>query len=313
MPERLQFEPAERAQSAQVPVAAVAARQWGVVARSQLERCGLSGSAISRWAAQGRLHRIHQGVYAVGHPLLDHRGRATAALLYAGPGAALSHQTGGWWWRMIETAPRRIHVVSPRRCPSLPEVCVHPRRDRVRIHHDGLPVTTPAQTLLDLASTLPLPDLRRALAEADYRGLLDPPAIERLLGRGRPGAGALRKALLLHLPQLAATRSLLERRFLLLVERRGLPLPEVNGVVAGLTVDALWRKPRVIVELDGHAAHARPSAAERDRNRDLALRGAGFTVLRYTWQQVTDEPDAVVADLGAALAPTSPPPPRHAG
>jgi len=157
MPEHLHFAPAERAQSAQARISQLAGRQSGVVARSQLERCGLSGSAISRWAAQGRLHRIHRGIYAVGHPRLYDRGRATAALLYAGPGAALSHQTAGWWWRMIEATPRRIHVVSRRRCPSLSAVSVHPRRNRDRVHHDGLPVTTPSQTLLDLASILPSP------------------------------------------------------------------------------------------------------------------------------------------------------------
>jgi hypothetical protein len=301
VPERLQFEPAERAQSAQVRVARVAERQWGVVARSQLERCGLSGSAISRWAAQGRLHRIHRGVYAVGHPLLDDRGRAAAALLYAGPGAALSHQTAGWWWRMIDAIPQRIHVISPRRAPSLPEICVHTRSDRQDVRHHGLPVTTPSQTLLDLASTLPFADLRRALAEADYRGLLEPAAIEHLTGRGRPGSAALGRAVSLHLPHLAETRSLLERRFLLLVERTGLPIPEMNAIVEGLMVDALWREAGVVVELDGHRAHARAAASERDRGRELALRAAGFTVLRYTWQQVSRECAAVIADLRAAL------------
>lgn len=284
----------------------IAERQSGLITRGQLGRCGLSGSTISRWAAKGRLHRIHRGVYAVGHPLLDDRGRATAALLYAGPGAALSHQTAGWWWRMVEAVPRWIHVISSRRVPSLPEVRVHPRRARARIRHNGLPVTTPSQTLLDLAAVLPFADLRRALAEADYRRLLDPAAIRPLLGRGRPGAAALNRALALHLPQLAATRSRLERRFLLLVERAGLPLPEVNPVVAGLMVDVLWRDARVIVELDGHRAHAPAAAAERDRGRELRLRAAGFAVVRYTWQQVRRTPEEVTADLRRTLAAPGP-------
>jgi hypothetical protein len=150
-------------------------------------------------------------------------------------------------------------------------------------------------------------DLRRALSEADYRGLLDPAAIECRTGRGRPGAAALRGALALHLPELAGTRSLLERHFLLLVERAGLPIPEVNATVEGLMVDALWRDARVVVELDGHAAHDSRAAAERDRHRDLALRAAGFVVLRYTWQQVAVESARVVADLHRVLVPANGP------
>jgi hypothetical protein len=202
---------------------------------------------------------------------------------------------------LIEATPRRIHVTTPRDLASLPDVRMHGRRSLECLRHLGLPVTTPSLTLLDLASTLPFADLRRALAEADYRGLLDPASIERLLGRGRPGSAALRRALSLHLPHLAETRSLLERRFLLLVERSGLPLPEVNAIVEGLMVDALWRDAGVVVELDGHRAHARAAASERDRGRELALRAAGFTVLRYTWQQVRHKRAAVIADLRAAL------------
>jgi very-short-patch-repair endonuclease len=105
-----------------------------------------------------------------------------------------------------------------------------------------------------------------------------------------------------HLPSLAATLSVLEERFLLLCEAYGIPLPEANAVVGGLKVDALWRGSRTIVELDGHDAHAHPSAIERDRAREVLLRAAGFRVLRYTWQQVTEQPDVVAADLRLALS-----------
>lgn len=295
-----------RSQSRNVRVAALAGQQWGVVSRGQLLDCGLDSAAISRWTEQGRLHRIHPGAYAVGHREVEIRGRLVAALFHAGPGAALSHQTGGWWWKLVEAVPRRIHVSTPRDIASRPDVRVHGRRRLDRIRHRGLPVTTPARTLLDLAFTLPVADLRRALAEADYRGLLDAAAIERLTGRGRPGATALREAVSLHLPQLAVTRSALERRFLLLVERSGLRTPEVNAVVEGLMVDALWRDARLVVELDGHVAHARPAAAERDRERELALRATGFAVLRYTWRQVTAEPERVITDVRRALNARSP-------
>ena len=183
----------------------------------------------------------------------------------------------------------------------MPGVCLHRPRRIERVPHRGLPVTTVERTLLDLAAVVSPAKLRRTLAEADYRRLLDVPAVEALLSRGRPGAAALRAALAEHMPHLARTRSELEQRFLLLCRTGGIPLPEVNVLVEGFLVDALWREPRVAVELDGHTAHATPAAIERDRRRDLALRAAGFVVLRYTWRQVTREAAAVRDDLSVAL------------
>ncbi|CAN5693670.1 hypothetical protein BH24ACT25_BH24ACT25_13160 [soil metagenome] len=141
-----------------------------------------------------------------------------------------------------------------------------------------------------------------ALAEAEYRRLITLDAIEREARRGVPGSAALRSALVRHRPQLALTRSVLEERFLALCEAERLPLPEVNATVCGLMVDALWKEPDVVVELDGHAAHATSTAIERDRRRELRLRAAGYLVLRYTWQQITEQPELVAADLRAALA-----------
>lgn len=145
----------------------------GVVSRGQLLDCGLDSAAVSRWTRAGCLHRGHPGVYAVGHREVPIRGRLVAALLYAGPGAALSHQTAGWWWKLLEATPQRIHATTPRDLVSLPDVRVHGRRSLEYLRHNGFPVTTPSQTLLDLAVTLRFADLRRALAEA-YRQLLDP-------------------------------------------------------------------------------------------------------------------------------------------
>jgi hypothetical protein len=161
----------------------------------------------------------------------------------------------------------------------------------------GLPVTTVARTLLDFASVTPLVRVRRAVAEADYLRLLDLAAIDAVLGRGRPGSAALRKAMERHRPQYARTLSVLEERFLDLCQRYGIPLPEVNVRVEGLVVDALWRAQRVIVELDGHAAHSTNSAMDRDRDRELILRTAGFLVIRYGWWQITERAAEVAADL----------------
>jgi very-short-patch-repair endonuclease len=110
-------------------------------------------------------------------------------------------------------------------------------------------------------------------------------------------------ALARHRPELARTLSVLEERFLALCEQRGdIPIPEVNVRLCGLMVDALWRRERLIVELDGRSGHSTVAAMERDRGRELTLRSAGYSVLRYTWQQVTQQPERVAADLRAALA-----------
>ena len=302
MPELCSASSAQRNPRDRVRLAEVAARQHGVVSVAQLHRLGVSKFAISRWVGGGRLHRVHPGVYALGHRSLPLFGRLWAALLYAAPGAAFSHTTAAWLWQVVETEPARIHLTVPGRRLSLPAVCLHHTGRLEVTTHRGLPVTTVARTLRDIARVLPYPRLRRALAEADYRGLLVPREVERVLGRGRRGAAALRLALDSHLPDLAATRSVLEERFLALCETAQIPLPEVNATVQGLMVDALWPGERVIVELDGHAAHSRPFAIARDRERDLTLRSAGYLVLRYTWQQVVGEPEAAAADLRRALA-----------
>jgi hypothetical protein len=149
---------------------------------------------------------------------------------------------------------------------------------------------------------MPFADVRRALAEADFVHLLHPAQVLAELGRGRRGSKRLRSALLAHLPELAQANEGVEEAFLLLCERNGIPIPEVNVYIEGFKVDCVWRAQRVVVELDSRVAHAQPAKVEADRHRDLTLRRAGYTVRRYTWHQVTAEPEAVLADLRAALA-----------
>ena len=151
--------------------------------------------------------------------------------------------------------------------------------------------------MLDLATIVDTAALRRALAEAEHRKLICPATAIAQLPRGQPGAKALRAACARSMPELAAAESELERRFLLLVEVAGLPIPQVQVAVEGFRVDALWPRQRLIVELDGHATHANARHNEDDRRRELALRRAGFLVCRYTWQQVTLDGDRVLDDL----------------
>ncbi len=215
----------------------------------------------------------------------------------------LSHATAAGWCQLWGAEPKRIHVsVAGERRPTR-EVAVHGRRPRLEgVTHRRLPVTPVAQTLLDLAAVASPDALRRALAEAEYCRLVDLDALGALAERGVPGSAALRAALARHRPELALTRSILEERFVALCESGNVPMPRVNAGTCGLTVDALWERERVVVELDGHAAHATVTAIERDRRRELRLRAAGYAVLRYTWHQITHQPRLVTADLRRALA-----------
>ena len=284
----------------------IAARQWGVVSWRQLQRAGYGKAAVARLVARGYLWPLYPAVYSVGHPPLQTEGRLVAALFRGGPGAALSHTTAGWWWRLLDAVPTVIHVTSPHRPRPSQGLKWHRRRGDVQCFFlRRLPVTPVARTLLDLAAIVDFRTLRKALAEADHRKLLAPAAIEAELGRGRRGSTALCRALAIHLPELAGAENDFEAEFLFLVERAGLPIPEPNAIVEGFKVDALWRDRKLIVELDGHATHATPVANEEDRRRELILRRAGYRVVRYTWQQVTQRPNDVVDDLRLALATTA--------
>jgi hypothetical protein len=203
---------------------------------------------------------------------------------------------------LLPYLPQSIHVCSPARRRSLPGVHVHHARRVECVRHRGLPVTSVARTLLDFASVAPLERVRRAVAEADYLRLLDLGAIDAHCGRGRAGSATLRRALERHRPEYARTLSPLEDRFLDLCESHGIPLPEVNVIVAGSKVDAVWRERHVVVELDGAAAHDTSPRMERDRDRELALRAAGYVVVRYTWRQVTRQSALVAAHLRRMLA-----------
>ena len=218
-----------------------------------------------------------------------------AAILHAGAGAVLSHATAAWWWGLINDPPAVIHVSTTSRARSTKGVLVHHPRHLDATRHRRFPITTVARTIQDLAAHSSLPVVRQALAEADYRGLLNP---AELAGARRT---TLKKALQKHQPRLALTRSEMERRFLALCEQAGLPAPEINHRISRMKVDAVWPELRLAVELDGYAGHHTPAQLERDRKRELQLRMRGFTVIRYAWTQIADEPELVLADLRAHL------------
>ena len=269
----------------------MAASQHGVVARYQLVQIGYGPDAIDFRIDRGRLHVVHRGVYAVGHPVCSLRGRWMAAVLCAGPAAVLSHRSAAALWGLTKpsTHPPEVTAGAERQRPGLRTHVASLTADD-RTTHDAIPVTSLARTLLDLAAVAP-GLLERALEEAERLGLFDLRAVDELMSRsaGRRGVARLRAALA-GFREPVALESELERRFLRLVRRADLPGPAFRAFVAGYEVDAVWWEERLVVELDGYKFHRTRAAWERDRIRDDDLGLAGFKVVRLTWSRL-DEPD----------------------
>jgi predicted transcriptional regulator of viral defense system len=291
-------------------IARLAESQYGVVTLSQLCSLGLGASAVRRRVAEGRLHRIHQGVFAVGHPLLNGEGRWKAAVLACGKDAVLSHRSAAAHWRLRPDNRPRTDVTVPRRyARNRPRIAVHasmtflPRDVTVQA---GIPCTTVARTILDLAEEIDRRGVERAIEQAEVLRIYDGRALEDVLERadGRRGTGVVRDVLG-ELEAPTPTKREFEERFLALCRMAGIPQPEVNAWVAldgdEVQADFLWRRERLVVETDGWDFHRTRQAFERDRRRDQRLVLAGFTVVRFTWRQLTDEPHGVATTIRELL------------
>lgn len=277
-------------------VARIAAGQHGIVAFHQLLSAGLTRSGVVRRARAGHLHQIHRGVYAVGYANLTHERRCMAAALVYGEGAVVSHRSAAALWGLLPKSDGDIQI-------TVPGVGGKRRRVGIRVHrsrsltptlttrHKGIPITKPARTIADLRRTASAKELRRAIRQAGVLGL--PIESEAL-------------------PD--PTRSDLERMFLRLCRRYGLPMPAVNARVdvesssepqkpgvTSLEVDFLWLDRHLIVETDGYRYHRGRAAFEEDRDRDLALRALGYEIIRLTHRQVTANPEQIAQTLAQAL------------
>jgi very-short-patch-repair endonuclease len=282
---------------------ALAARQHGVVARGQLLELGLSRRAIEHRVAKGRLHPVASGIYAVGRPELTCHGHWMAAVLCGGSQAALSHRSAAALWEIGVEQSGRIEVSVLASTPlRRPGIRVHRRSglrpDDLRVR-DGIPVTSPVRTLLDLAARVDLAGMERLINEADKRQLTDPEALRTALDahRGQPGVARLRAVLDRRTFRL--TDSELERRFLPLAGNAGLPPPQTRQRLNGFRVDFFWPELGLVVETDGLRYHRTPAQQTRDRVRDQAHTAAGLTSLRFTHAQVRFEADHVRATLEA--------------
>jgi len=285
-------------------LAKMAGRQHGVVSIWQLRRLGVSRDPLRTRVKAGRLHRVHRGVYAVGHPSLSPEGRSLAAILAIREGsadrggsvlghwgAAVSHRSAAALWVLTPFGTEPIDVVVRRSSGRV-------SRRGIRLHRAssigsvdvtlcrGIPVTTPARTISDLTAALAAGrptgmsgrELRRAVRQADVLGLrLDGPE-----GNDR-------------------TRSDLEADFVKICMRHGLPAPEVNVKVGGLLVDFLWRDHGFVVETDGYQYHRGRAAFREDHARDLRLWRLGYDVKRFSEVQISEEADEVAEALASRL------------
>lgn len=259
---------------------------------AQLYELGFDEAAVRRRVASGRLHRLYRGVYAVGHTVLSRDGRWLAAVMACGDGAALSHRDAAALWGIRPSAAARIDVTVPRTCGarSSTRIVVHrPIRPAETTTRDRIPVTTPGQTLADLATALRGRDLEKAVEMADARKL------HVAVPDGHPGLERLRQAAGRTLP--VTTDSPLEDAFLALCDAHRVPRPLVQTHVAGHRVDFCWPEQRLIAETDGYDHHGTPAAFERDRAKDAGLTALGWRVLRFTWAQVHEEPALVAATV----------------
>jgi putative AbiEi antitoxin of type IV toxin-antitoxin system/uncharacterized protein DUF559 len=274
-------------------LAKLATRQHGVVTLRQLLAFGFTRVAVRRRLSAGRLHPIHPGVYAVGHPRLTVKGLFIAAVHYGGEGALLSHRSAAELWGLISPSSLvDVTIASHRRRRG--NVVWHEARtlhSDDRATKDGIPVTSVARTLLDVAEVLSKPRLERVLEDAERLRLFDLRKLQELLSRspGRRGVKPLRAVLQSQSGSVPMTRSELERAFLDFCDEVGLPRPAPNVWVEGFEVDGVWPDAALIVELDSFEFHRTRAAFERDRARDTKLQVAGYRVVRVTDRRLTGE------------------------
>ena len=289
-------------------IAALAARQHGLVTCRQLLAAGVGRGAIEHRLRRKRLIGVHRGVYAVGYLHRASCVRWMAAVLACGDGAVLSHFAAAALWELRQSSAVSTDVTVPgrggrrtRHGIRIHRSTVLPRSEIGR--HRLIAVTSAARTMLDVAATLTTHSLDRVVERAETLELFDLGDVQRTIARhpNHPGARKLTRAVALYRDD-ESTRSELEAMFLALCDPEGLR-PLVNHVVEGEEVDFLWPRQRLIVEVDGRETHLTRQAFERDRARDAKLTLAGYRVVRFTYRQVSGAPQGVALTLRALLGP----------
>jgi hypothetical protein len=276
-----------------------------VISRVQLRGLGVSRHTADHWLREGRLHRVHHGVYSVGHASLGREGRRLAAVLACGPGAVLSHRSAAAHWGLLHTDQTRIDVTAPRGRHGAPGIRLHRSRSldaQDTTRHEGIPVTSVSRTLLDVAALSRAGELERALAQAERLQLYDHRATTDVIARsnGHRGTKILARATT---REPKWTRNEWEAEFLRQLRDAGLPEPLTNDAFdipdhGHCEPDYHWPSHQVIVELDGFETHGTRAAFRADRAKDAALTASGYRVLRFTRD---DDPKLAIKRLRALL------------
>lgn len=270
---------------------------------AQLRALGFEDGAIKHRVRRKQLRRVHREVYALGHRHLTRNGHFWAAVLAGGPGAVLSHRSAAALWEIRGSARAAVDVTTTRQRRSTKGITFH----RGRLHPDdiseidGIPVTSLARTLLDVADVIPQRQVEKALNQAELLQLLDLASLDACLSRanGRKGVTALKQAIEDHTAGLTRTKSALEEMFLAFLRRHRFELPIFNEIRNGHEVDAHWPQHRLVVELDGRGFHSDRHAFEQDRLRDIDHQRAGDRTIRLTYRRLRRDAAGVVADLVA--------------
>jgi predicted transcriptional regulator of viral defense system len=302
------MEPQVRTRSADGVIAGLAAAQHGVVTRAQLLARGVSGPQIRVRIGRQQLLPLYRGVYAVGHTELPSTGLALAAAWSAGPRGALCDVAAAERHGVRESNAAKWDVILPQRSLWRPQAGIRAhasatlRPEDVAVV-DGVPVTTLARTVVDLAARHPARMVEKVLDELVVQQRYDHAALTTMLERPYlRGRTELRAILAAHEPGSTVTRSMLEERFLALCTAHALPRPRMNAWVEGVNVDAWWPGTPVAAELDSRRFHTDPKTFERDREKGSELVAAGIVLLRFTWRQLVDRPVWVASTARCALA-----------
>ena len=287
-------------------VTRLASGQRNLVTTEQLSECGLRKDAVARRVRRGWLQLVFPGVYSVGGGELPALGLEQAALLSCGRRSFVSHRSAVFVWGLRAVAPRPVEVsVIAGGSRSRPGLRVHRINavDRSELRrHEGLWISSPARAVLELAAVAPRDELIDAIDAGLAKRLFTSRDLEAVLERNRPCRGAARLAEVLgDETAMAISRSRAEKALLRLIRDAGLPLPETNVKFGRFEADFVWREQRVIVELDSARYHSGPGVFERDHEKDLVFRSAGFDVLRPTRRHVVYESARVLVLLAQAL------------
>lgn len=296
-------------------VAEIAHRQHGLISLEQLCAEGLTDSGVRKRERAGWLHRVHYGVYAVGHLPQTREASYMAAVLACGADAVLSHRSAVDLWGLREDKRERVDVTAPGRRGRAPRGIEAHRHGSLtaadRTTERGIPCTSVARTVLDFAGVAPVWELRQVVGEAEVRRLLNQAEVRRSIKRSPGRRGVARLCLLLdeiH-PQTKRTRSEMERLFLRMCTRMGLPEPEVNVWLDGgggrYQADFLWRSAGLVMEADGRQFHDTGSAFLADRRREQRLQLAGWRISHCTWHEIEHEPRRLAETIRGLLARAS--------